>query len=263
VEERKTPTERPLTDEDRKLIRSLVIHDDGDIVVINKPAGIASQGGTNINKHLDRLMEGLKDRKGLIPKLLHRLDRDTSGVMLFARKAETVRELGRLFRDREIRKIYWAITLPAPEVRDGTIDAPIGKGLRKETMMIDEKEGKRAITDFSVIETAGKDAAFVAFWPQTGRTHQIRVHAALALETPILGDTRYGASDEIGGIQTAKRLHLHARRLAFQIPGTKEILDITAPLPDDLVKSWKAFGFDHEKNEDPFEGRRKKDKKKA
>lgn len=248
----KKKTVRPLSSDDKAFMKSLVLYDDGDVVVVNKPAGLASQGGTGIKQSLDDLLPALKNRDGLKPKLVHRLDMETSGLMVMARKPETIRELGYSFKNREIMKIYWAITSPLPHFKAGTIRAAIGNGPIKERMVIDEENGKKAQTEYAVIEHASKDAAFIAFWPRTGRTHQIRVHAADALECPILGDTRYDGRESLEGVEAANRLHLHARRLVIPLPGKNKDLDIVAPLPDDLQVTWLSLGFDPEDKSDPF-----------
>ncbi len=240
--------------DDGAKLRAMVIYDDGDVIALNKPSGIATQGGGGVEKHIDGMMELMANRKGVKPRLIHRLDRDTSGVLLLARSAEAVRRLGASFSGRHARKIYWAIVTPAPIQNDGTIKAPIGKakGPHKDKMTVsDGEDSKTAVTDFVVIDRAGRDAAFVAFWPRTGRTHQIRVHAAEVLKCPILGDEKYGGA-ALEGMKMAARLHLHARRLMLAHPIKKETLDIMAPLPPELKQSWKQLGFDTDLRDDPF-----------
>lgn len=233
---------------DPDYIRSMIIRDDGDIVALNKPGDIATQGGGGVERHIDGLLEHLKDRKDRRPRLIHRLDRDTSGVLLCARTQESVRGLGKSFHDRSAQKIYWAVVVPAPAQDEGTIKAPLAKatGEHKDRMYVDEgEESKMAITDFIVMERAGKKAAFVAFLPRTGRTHQIRVHAADVLGCPIMGDGKYGgAAARLEGMDLSPRLHLHARRLVLPHPKGGKRLDFTASLPPELQKTWDAFGFD-------------------
>lgn len=248
-----------LTAEDSALIKSLVIYDDGDVVAINKPWGLAAQGGGGIERHVDGMMEALKNRKGLKPRLIHRLDRDTSGVMILARSAQAVSTLGKSFMGRRVKKIYWALVAPAPDRLEGTIQAPLGKpgGPHKDKMVIDEQDGKVAVSDFVVLEYAARQAAFVALWPRTGRTHQLRVHAADVLGCPIIGDDKYGAanvenSPDMAALGLAGRLHLHARRLVIEHPKTGQMLDFQAPLPDELRQSWKALGFNPDYKDDPF-----------
>lgn len=232
---------------DESYIKSMILFDDGDIVALNKPGDIASQGGGGVERHIDGLLELLKDKKDRRPRLIHRLDRDTSGVLLCARSPEAVRNLGKMFHDRAAQKIYWAVVTPAPERNDGTIKAPLAKatGPIKDRMYVnDGEDSKMAITDFAVAERAGKKAAFVVFAPRTGRTHQLRVHAADVLGCPILGDRKYGGA-MLEGMEIADRLHLHARRLVLPHPKEKgKMIDITAPLPPDLRKTWAALGFD-------------------
>ncbi len=255
---------KKITEDDVIFMRSLVIYEDEDIIALNKPHGLATQGGTNMKRHIDGLLDVFKDKQGVKPRLVHRLDKDTSGVLLLAKSAKCARELGFAFKGRDVKKIYWSVVTPTPEAYEGTIKAPIVKsGGNYEKMIIDEEEGKFALTEYAVIENAGRAASFVAFWPRTGRTHQIRVHAAQALGCTILGDHKYKAvKDEecklidadLEGMKLAKRLHLHARRVILPHPMQNgKTLDITAPLCPELVKSWKSLGFNHKNKQDPFE----------
>lgn len=241
-----------LSDKDAALIKSWVVYDDGDVIALNKPAGIASQGGMNIERHVDGMTEALTGKDGVKPRLVHRLDRDTSGVLLLARSAEMARQMGKIFQGRHIKKIYWAVTSPAPEINEGEVNAPLKKGesgADKEKMIVDETEGQHALTLFEVVERAGKKAAFVAFWPRTGRTHQIRAHAWV-MGCPILGDEKYARvltnpEQEISfGVDVAPRLHLHARSVSFRHPRTRKDITIEAPLSPELAKSWQTLGFD-------------------
>jgi len=246
-------------EKDRALLADITMFDDGDIIAFNKPTGLASQGGGGVEWQIDEMLVLLADRKGRRPMLIHRLDRDTSGVLLCARSPNAIRNLGRAMASRTAEKIYWALTMPAPEQNEGTIRAPLAKGTGpgRDRMYVDEgPEGKFAATDFVVMERTGTKVAFVAFRPRTGRTHQIRVHAADVLGCPLIGDQKYGhAGSEMPGIGLAPRLHLHARRLRIPHPTlANKILDITAPLPAELEKSWRALGFEIKGNdENPFE----------
>ena len=255
---------KKITDEDKAFMRSLVIYEDEDVIALNKPCDLAVQGGTKTKRHIDGMLEVFKNKEGVVPRLVHRLDKDTSGILLLARSAKAARELGFSFKKKEVRKIYWAVVSPTPEAYEGTIKAPIVKsGGDFEKMEVNEEEGKYAVTEYAVIENAGRAAAFVAFWPRTGRTHQIRVHAAQILASSILGDRKYKAmKDEesklidadLAGMDLAKRLHLHAHRLILPHPVKRgKVLDIKAPLSPDLVKSWKNLGFNHKYKQDPFE----------
>ncbi len=253
--EERAPQERTkISDKDKELIKSIVIYDDGDIIALSKPAGLATQGGTNIKRHIDGMLDVLKNKEGVRPRLLHRLDKDTSGVLLLARSAEIARQMGKMFKGRDIRKIYWALTVPAPEINSGEIRAPLIKagGAGYEKMVVNIEEGQHATTLFDIVERAHKQLAFVAFWPLTGRTHQIRVHAA-HMGCPIVGDGKYGGQEAmIDGMDHVRRVHLHARSIRFIHPKTKKLVEINAPLADDLKKSWKSFGFDVNSNYNAF-----------
>ncbi len=181
VEDKPKGAKPKLSEEDAAFIRSLVIYDDGDVIAINKPYDLSVQGGTKVRRHVDGMLDALIDDKGIRPRLVHRLDRETSGVLLLARSGKAAKGLGYAFKERGVKKIYYAIVTPTPEVHEGTIKAPLVKagGPNRERMIVDEKDGKFAMTDYAVIERAADRAAFVAFYPHTGRTHQIRVHAEL------------------------------------------------------------------------------------
>lgn len=252
----KKPAKKGVSKEDAEFIRSLVIYEDKDVIAINKPHGLATQGGTNTKRHVDGMLDALAGKDGVKPRLVHRLDKDTSGVLLLARSSKIATELGKTFKGRDIKKIYWAVTAGVPADHEASIKAPITKagGPQKEKMVVDDKEGKFAITDYTVLEQAGDKAAFVAFWPRTGRTHQIRVHATL-MECPILGDGKYGGPEaQIEGFPVQRQMHLHAWRLILPHPGRKGVLDIQAPLPPELKKTWKDLGFNYKYKGDPFHG---------
>jgi 23S rRNA pseudouridine955/2504/2580 synthase len=253
-----------LSEKDKQFMHSMVIYQDADIIAINKPHGLAVQGGTKTEHHLDRLLPALENEEGVAPRLVHRLDKDTSGVMLLARSAKVAAKLGAAFKGRDIRKVYWAILHGVPDPREGSIKAPLIKagGLNKERMRVDEKEGKFAWTEYAVLDHALGHASFVAFWPRTGRTHQIRAHAEL-LGNPIVGDGKYSGRGQISDhdgtaierdeeLSRQKQLHLHAQRLVFKHPITGKRMDIKAPLPTALQKSWKAMGFETNYKDDPF-----------
>ncbi len=254
VEDKPKGAKPKLSEEDAQFIRSLVIHDDGDVIAINKPYDLPVQGGTKVRRHVDGMLDALVDEKGVRPRLVHRLDRETSGVLMLARSGKVAKALGYAFKERGVKKIYYAIVTPTPEMHEGSIKAPLVKagGPNRERMVVDEKEGKFALTDYTVLEHAAQRAAFVAFWPRTGRTHQIRVHAEL-MGCPVLGDNKYrGDVEPLEGLDTADRLHLHAARIICKHPTQKGMLDIRAPLPKELKKSWKALGFNSSYKDDPF-----------
>lgn len=260
----KTKAKRELTDEDVAFMKSLVIYDEGDILAINKPAGLPTQGGTGIKRHIDGMLEALSNKDGVKPRIVHRLDKDTSGVLLLARSADMARKLGELFKGRDIRKIYWALTIPAPEINQGEIRAPLIKagGEGNEKMVVDVDKGQNAITLFDIVERAHKQMAFVAFWPKTGRTHQIRVHAA-HMGCPILGDGKYGGQEAmIEDVDHPRRVHLHAQSIHFNHPDHKRAVSIAAELSDEMKKSWRNFGFDDHTDYIPFQDIKEKKKKK-
>ncbi|MFN4089189.1 MAG: RluA family pseudouridine synthase [Alphaproteobacteria bacterium] len=238
-------------------LRGRILHMDADVIAIDKPAGLAVQGGTGTDRHLDGMLDVLQFDATERPRLVHRLDRDTSGVMLLARSARAADRLGRAFRGRDARKVYWAITVGVPNPRQGRIDLPLAKtgGRGYEKMSPDPEEGRSAITLFTVLETAGKRLAWVALWPRTGRTHQLRAHMA-AIGTPILGDGKYaGAEAHLHGIDLARTVHLHARSIALPHPSGSGSLFVEAPLPPHLAETFGAFGFEPRiAPRDPFEG---------
>ncbi|HKO06863.1 MAG TPA: RluA family pseudouridine synthase [Alphaproteobacteria bacterium] len=239
---------------DRQLVQSLVLYRDDELLVLNKPPGLAVQGGTGTARHLDAMLDALRFGAAERPRLVHRLDRDTSGVLLLARSVLAARKLTEAFRRKTTRKLYWALTAGVPKPFRGRIDLPLAKlpGRAGERMAPDEEAGKRAVTYYRVLDHLGRKAAWVALWPLTGRTHQLRVHMA-ALGTPILGDGKYGGKAAfLSGQAISRKLHLHARALTLPHPKTGRPLTVTAPLPDHMRASWRLFGFDPESREDPF-----------
>jgi 23S rRNA pseudouridine955/2504/2580 synthase len=232
-------------------LREAVLYRDDDVIVINKPAGLAVQGGTGTVHHLDGLLDALRFDAAERPRLVHRLDKDTSGVLLLARNAAAAAALATAFRSKTARKVYWAIVVGLPLPRQGRIDMALAKSPgRGGEKMAPEDDGKSAVTYYSVIENAGDKASFVALLPVTGRTHQLRAHC-LALGTPILGDGKYGgAGSQIAGAPNVRLLHLHARSIALPHP-RGGVLSATAPLPPHVLTTWRFFGFP-EKIPDPF-----------
>jgi 23S rRNA pseudouridine955/2504/2580 synthase len=229
-----------LSPEDIRFIRSLVIAEEPGFFVLNKPAGLAVQGGTKMRRHIDALLPGLAG-KGERPRLVHRLDRDTSGILLIARSATDAAALAKLFQTRKISKVYWALTHGVPSPRAGVIDLPLAKtGPRGEERMAVEEEGRRAITRYETIDTVGGKFAWVALEPVTGRTHQLRAHLA-AIGHPILGDPKYGEAAEPAGILPG--LQLHARRVLVPRSG-KRPFAAEAPLPAHMKAAWRLLGFE-------------------
>ena len=232
-----------LTEDEERFVREMVIYEDPNAFVLNKPPGLATQGGTKTTHHLDRLLDGLGDERGR-PKLVHRLDKDTSGALLVARTARAAGNFAKAFSGRTAKKVYWALVVGVPDIEDGTIDAPLAKqpGTGGEKMHIDEEHGLPAKTRWHVIDRAGNRAAWVELQPLTGRTHQLRAHMA-ALGHPIVGDAKYGGAEAFltGGI--SRKLHLHARRLRIDAPEGGKI-DVTAELPTHFGETLATLGFD-------------------
>lgn len=265
-----------LPEADVRMIQSAVLWKDEHVIALNKPAGLPSQGGSGQgHRHVDGLTEALKFGYKDRPKLVHRLDKDTSGVLLLARTDRVARALSEAFRSRTTRKIYWAAVAGVPSPRMGTIRFGLvkapghGRGGEGEKMLaihpskIDQTEGaKRATTDYAVIDALGTRAAWVALVPVTGRTHQLRAHMA-EIGHPIVGDGKYGGSGQenlgdgwgaqLGG-EISRKLHLHARSIAFDHPITGKRITLTAPLPDHMKRTWKTVGWDEAAAPpDPFE----------
>jgi 23S rRNA pseudouridine955/2504/2580 synthase len=234
----------PLTPEEEAMVRDMVIHRDAHSFVLNKPPGLATQGGTKTSQHLDRLLDGLADDEGARPKLVHRLDKDTSGALLVARSARAAGIFSKSFSGRTAKKVYWALVAGVPSADEGMIDAPLAKqpGTGGEKMHVDEENGQPARTRFRVIDRAGNRAAWVELQPLTGRTHQLRAHMAV-IGHPIVGDAKYGGADAFltGGI--SRKLHLHARRLKIDAPDRGKI-DVTAELPVHFAESLAMLGFE-------------------
>ena len=237
---------KPLTREERSFFQDMILHEDKDVYVLNKPSGFAVQGGTKTHWHLDGLLMGLAAEVGERPRLVHRLDRDTSGVIVVAKRRAIAASLGKMFATRTIQKIYWAAVAGVPKPLQGKVDVPLVKGAGPEGDRVraafeDEEESQRALTHYAVIDKAPPAIAWVSLKPSTGRQHQLRAHMA-HIGNPILGDEKYGGKSFVPeGI--SQKLHLHARRLIFTHPrGGK--LDVTAPLPKHMRETWQFFGFD-------------------
>ncbi len=263
-----------VAESDAEMIRAAVIWKDQHIIALNKPPGLPSQGGSGQGaRHVDGLSPALMFDYKERPVLAHRLDKDTSGVLLLARTPRVARRLAEAFRHRATRKIYWALVAGVPTPAKGTIKYGLvkagarGAGEKMRCIHpaeVDQTEGaKRAVTDFAVLERLGGRAAWMALSPITGRTHQLRAHMA-ELGHPIIGDGKYGGSAQenlgdgwgagIGG-EVSRKLHLHARSLRLEHPVTGAMLNFTAPLPEHMAQSWKLFGWQPgDVEEDPFEG---------
>lgn len=238
---------KPLTPQERRLFQSMVLHEDGDIYVLNKPSGLAVQGGSKTHHHLDGLLMGLGAELKERPLLVHRLDRDTSGVIVIAKRRAVAAALGKLFATRGVKKTYWALVKGVPKPAQGRIEVALvkAKGPEGDRMRAsqagEEEDEQRAVTFYSVIDKAPPVAAWVSLKPVTGRQHQLRAHMA-HIGTPILGDEKYGGQEGMPE-ELAQRLHLHARRIVFPHPrgGT---VDVSAPVPEHMRQGFALFGFD-------------------
>lgn len=272
------PAPAAVSEADAAMIRDRVLWMDADIIAIDKPPGLAVQGGSGQRRHVDGLAEALRFDRDDKPRLVHRLDRDTSGVLLLARSARSAAALARAFQSRDARKVYWAAVAGAPAPREGTIRYGLvkapghgagGEGERMQVVPPDRvaaTEGaRRATTDYAVIEAAGSRAAWVALNPVTGRTHQLRAHMA-AIGHPVVGDGKYGGNSQenlgdgwgaqLGG-GVSRKLHLHARSLDLAHPTTGRHLRFVAPLPEHMARTWDLFGWrPGDAPDDPFEALR-------
>src|SRR5947207_6121589 len=240
----------------REFLKSITLYEDADVLVFNKPMGLAVQGGSGTTRHLDGMLEVMRDAHGQRPRLVHRLDKDTAGCLLVAKTRFAAAALAKSFRSRSTRKIYWALAAGVPKPRQGRISTFLAKEQREEESMMriarhGEEGASHAVTYYAVVETAGPALAWLSLKPVTGRTHQLRAHMA-HIGHPIVGDAKYFARENWqlpGGMQN--RLHLLARRIAVPHPRAG-VIDVTAPLPPHLQQSWNLLGLDARRY-DPIE----------
>lgn len=234
--------------DDGDVLRKMLLWEDDKVFVFNKPAGLAVQGGSGVNRHVDDMLEAWRNKKGEKPRLVHRLDRDTSGVLVVARTRLAAMKLAESFRARETQKTYWALVKGVPPKREDKVSSWLVKeatpdGDRMRVAKHGEKGADHAVSFYRVVEQAAQALTWLEMEPYTGRTHQLRVHAA-AIGTPIIGDPKYFEADTNwdfpGGLQN--KLHLHARRIVIPHPD-RGTIDVTAPLPPHMVQAWNLLGF--------------------
>ena len=272
----RTPrAESPVSAQDTAFMRALVLYRDEDVIALNKPPGLPVQGGSGQARHIDGMLDALMFEGGERPRLIHRLDKDTSGVLLLARNGRAAAALSAAFRSRATVKLYWAAVSGAPRPRAGTIrfglvkqpgHGPNQAGEKMRCVRPDEVEriegAKRAVTDFMTLEALGERVAWVALKPVTGRTHQLRAHMS-EIGCPVVGDGKYGTNrsekqDGVYGAQLggeiSRKLHLHARLLDLPHPSGDRRLRIVAPLPEHMARTWAGFGWEEaDAPGDPFE----------
>ena len=243
--------EQKINAEDARFLKDLIVYEDDELYVFNKPSGLASQGGSGTKRHMDGLLASLPNKQGEAPRLVHRLDRDTSGVLVVAKTRAAAAHFGAVFRSRSARKIYWALTYKIPNPRQGSISCFLAKRIEGDTeqMAVVEQNypgAQHSVTYYSVTDTAAQRFAWVTLKPVTGRTHQLRVHM-MQLGNPIIGDPRYfNIENWQGAPGLGDGLHLHARRIRLPLKSGK-ILDVSAPLPPHMQQSFDALGFDSER----------------
>lgn len=241
---------------DPEALASLLLHEDPQLFVFNKPAGLAVQGGSGLTRHVDGMLEAWRDRHGRKPRLVHRLDRDTAGVLVVARTRTAAAFLGQAFRRRETRKIYWALVAGVPKPPSGRVSTYLvreeGTGERMRVARHGEAGAEHAVSHYVLADQAGSRLAWLIMRPVTGRTHQLRAHAA-HIGHPIVGDPKYFDKENWGlpgGLQN--KLHLLARRIVMPHPAGG-MLDVSAPLPPHMQQSWAVLGFDERTGDEAAE----------
>ncbi len=241
------PERAPLDENTLRELEGMVVYMDDSLIVMNKPHGLPVQGGPGIVRHLDGLMEGFRQGAADKPRLVHRLDMDTSGLLVLARTPGTAAKLAAAFRSRHVLKTYWAVVAGRPSPQEGRLDLPLVKygglrgGERVAVAEAGEEDSTHAITDYRTLDAAGRKLAWLELQPLTGRTHQLRVHC-VALGAPIVADRKYGGETaQVEGL--ADKLHLHARALSLPHPdgGT---LELEADLPPHMRETFRGMGFE-------------------
>jgi len=237
-------------------LKDMTLYEDADVLVLNKPAGLAVQGGSGMTRHIDQMLDAMRDAKGQKPRLVHRLDKDTAGCLLVAKTRFAATALTGSFRHRSARKIYWALVAGVPRPKQGRISTFLAKEEGEEDTIMrvaahGDEGASHAVTYYAVVETSAQKLAWVSLKPVTGRTHQLRAHMA-HIGHPIVGDPKYFSKENWelpGGVQ--KRLHLLARRIVIPHP-RGGVIDVTAPLPPHMLQSWNLLGLEADRF-DPIE----------
>jgi len=257
VEAQAPRDDAPAAQKDRAFLKSIILFEDADVMVLNKPMGLAVQGGSGTTRHIDGMLGALRGPDGQRPRLVHRLDKDTAGCLLVAKTRFAAAALAKTFRSRSARKIYWALVAGVPKPAQGRISTYLAKQEVEEDSYMriakhGEKDAVHAVTYYALVEPAAHKFAWISLKPVTGRTHQLRAHMA-HVGNPIVGDPKYFNIENWefpGGVQN--KLHLLARRIAVPHP-RGGIIDVSAPLPPHMEQSWNLLGFDT-KRYDPIEG---------
>jgi 23S rRNA pseudouridine955/2504/2580 synthase len=252
----KPPSKMGDAKSDAAFLKSITLYEDREVLVLNKPFGLAVQGGSGTTRHIDGMLEALRGKDGQKPRLVHRIDKDTCGILLIAKTRLAAATLAKTFRSRSARKIYWALVAGVPKPRQGRISTYLAKGAGEggELMRVakhGEDEASHAVTYYAVVEQAAQKVSWISLKPVTGRTHQLRAHTA-HIGHPIVGDPKYFSIENWefpGGMQN--RLHLLARRLVIPHPKGEGVIDVSAPLPQHMQQSWNLLGFDA-KSYDPI-----------
>jgi len=253
------PAPKPRTEADpvaTREIEAMILYQDDHLMVLDKPYGLPVQGGPGISRHVDGMLEGLRLPGGDRPRLVHRLDRDTTGLLLIARTAGSAAKLAAAFRGRDMEKTYWAVVAGRPVPVEGEIDLPLKRiggahgggerGERTAPAERDDEDAARAITEYRTLDHAARKLAWLELKPHTGRTHQLRVHC-VAIRAPILGDLKYAKPDQnnafaatVAGL--SEKLHLHARQLVIPHPAGGA-LRVEADLPPHMAETFRTLGF--------------------
>lgn len=243
--------ELPASADDLRDLKKMIVFEDDDILALNKPFGLPVQGGSKTKRHIDGMLSSLGTGDNR-PRLVHRLDKDTGGLLLVAKNRKSAQRLADAFQGRSVEKTYWALLAGTPRPSEGTIEVAIAKrmirlrdGDSERVVAAEGEDAKNAVSHFQTVETAGP-VTFVAMRPVTGRTHQLRVHAA-AIDCPVVGDQKYGGgSAQIEGV--SQKLHLFCREMTFAHPRTGQRTTLSAPLTGHMLETWKFFGFPSKTN---------------